>query len=91
MLDFLFGILDLFARAIAFVLDVWVSVSRLRQFATIAITGRPDTDPRIEIPPDPKSLSPAAERARAEAEARRDHQSKAIAAIGGDPKRRLPT
>jgi len=64
MLDVFLGILAFFARAIAFVLDVWVSVSRLRQFATIAITGRLDTDPGIEVPPDPKSLSPAAERAR---------------------------
>jgi hypothetical protein len=35
------------------------------------ITGRLDTDPEIKVPPDPKILPPAAERALVEAEQRR--------------------
>jgi len=71
MLDFFLGVLGCFVRAVNFVLEIWVSISRLRRFARIVITGRLDSDPEIKVLPDPKILPPAAERALAEAEQRR--------------------
>jgi hypothetical protein len=69
MLDFVWGVLAFLLRAVDFVLESWVFVSRLRRFGKIAVTGRLDTDEEIKVPRDP--LPPAAERALAEAEERR--------------------
>lgn len=71
MLDLFLDVLGFFVRAIIFVLDIWDSICRLGGFARIVITGRLDTDPEIKVPPDPKILPPAAERALVEAEQRR--------------------
>jgi hypothetical protein len=67
MIGFLWGILVFIVRAIDFALDIAVSVSRMRRFARW-VTG---SDAIVEVPPDPKVLPPAAQRALAEAEQRR--------------------
>ena len=67
MIEFLWGILVFTVRAIVFALDIAVSVSRMRRFARW-VTG---SDAIVEVPPDPKILPPAAQRALAEAEQRR--------------------
>jgi len=86
MLDVFLGILAFFARAIAFVLDVWVSVSRLRQFARsrLPVVWTPIRESKFRLIRRACRRQPSV---LAEAEARRDHQSKAIVAIGGDDKR----
>ena len=63
MADFICGVLG----AISAALDLGASVSRMRRFARW-ITG---SGAIVEVPPDPKVLPPAAQRALAEAEARR--------------------
>jgi hypothetical protein len=63
----LWGILVFIVRAINFALDIAVSVSRMRRFARW-VAG---SDAIVEVPPDPKVLPPAAQRALAEAERRR--------------------
>jgi hypothetical protein len=54
-------------RAIGIALDIAEFVSRMRQFARWVT----DSDAIVEVPPDPKVLPPAAQRALAEAEQRR--------------------
>jgi hypothetical protein len=63
MIEFLWGVLAFIVQAINFALDIAVSVSRMRRFARWA-TG---SDAIVEVPPDPKILPPAAQRALAEA------------------------
>jgi hypothetical protein len=67
MADFFAGILAFTFGAINVGLDLALSVSRMKRFARW-MTGR---EAIVEMPPDPKVLSPAAQRALAEAEARR--------------------
>lgn len=69
MLDFVWGVLALLGRAINFVLEGWVTISRLCRFGRIAVTGDLDTDTEINVPPEP--LPSAAQRALTEAEERR--------------------
>ena len=71
MIEFLWGILVFTVRAIDFALDIAVSVSRMRRFARW-VTG---SDAIVEVPPDPKILPPAAQRALAEAKQRHDGAS----------------
>ena len=70
MLDFFWGVLAFILRSINFILDVWVSISRVQRLARWYTTGRPDSEPEIKVPSDPKVLPAAAERALAEAEQR---------------------
>jgi hypothetical protein len=67
MSDFLASILTVIFRALYAVLEVFVTIDRLQHAARL-ITG---SDRLVEVPPDPRPLSPAAQRALAEAEARR--------------------
>jgi hypothetical protein len=67
MIESLWGGLAFVVRAINFVLDILVAVSRMQRLARVA-TG---SDKIVEVPPDPKILPPAAQRALAEAEQRR--------------------
>jgi hypothetical protein len=67
MIEFLWGVLVFILRAINFVLDMALFIARMRRFARW-ITG---SDAIVEVPPDPKILPPAAQRALAEAEQRR--------------------
>ena len=67
MIEFLWNILVSIIRAIDFALDMAVSVSRMRRFARW-VTG---SDAIVAVPPDRRVLSPAAQRALAEAEQRR--------------------
>jgi hypothetical protein len=71
MLDFFWGVLGFVVKAIDFVLDIWLSFTRAQRFARLFATGRPDPEPEIDVPPDPKILTSAAKRALAEAEQRR--------------------
>jgi hypothetical protein len=72
MLDLIGGVSAFVLRAINFVLDIWVSITRAQRFARLVATGRPDPEPEIKVPPDPKVLPLAAERALGEAEQRRN-------------------
>ena len=67
MIESLWGVLAFVVRAINFVLDILVTVSRMQRLARVA-TG---SDKIVEVPPDPKILPPAAQRALDEAEQRR--------------------
>jgi hypothetical protein len=71
MADFLAGVLAFIFGAINVAFDLAISVSRMKRFARWA-TG---SDSIVEVPPDPKVVPPAAQRALAEAEARRDGAS----------------
>ncbi|KRR08942.1 hypothetical protein CQ12_08220 [Bradyrhizobium jicamae] len=62
------GLLAFFVRAIGFALDIMLFGSRLRELARVW-TG---SDKMIEVPATVKILTPAAQRALAEAE-RRNH------------------
>ncbi|MCB1534638.1 MAG: hypothetical protein KDJ44_07890 [Rhodoblastus sp.] len=67
--------LEIIARILQFlvsVMDVLNSIGNLLDFGRLVATGRADPAPRVRVPPDPKPLNPAAERALAEAEARRE-------------------
>ena len=68
MIEFLWGVLVFIVRAINFVLDIWLFVSRMHRFARWT-TG---SDTIVEVPADPKTLPPAAQRALEEAEQRRN-------------------
>ncbi|MEP6836533.1 MAG: hypothetical protein ABJA75_00660 [Bradyrhizobium sp.] len=70
MADFFAGVLAVIFGAINVVLELGVSISRMRRFARW-VTG---SDAIVEVP-EPKILLPAAQRALAEAEARRDGAS----------------
>jgi hypothetical protein len=63
MIEFLWAVVGFIIRAISFVLDVWVFFSRMHRLARWA-TG---SDAIVEVPPEPKILSPAAQRALDEA------------------------
>jgi hypothetical protein len=67
MIEFFWGVLVFIVRAINFALDIAVSVSRMRRFARW-VTG---SDAIVEVPPDPRDVPPAAQRALAETEQRR--------------------
>ncbi len=71
MVDFLSGVLAFLIGAANFVLEIAVSISRAKRFARWS-TG---SDQIVDVPADPKTLPPAAQRALAEAEARRDGAS----------------
>jgi hypothetical protein len=68
MSEIVWGILAFFLRAVDFVLDTMLFVSRLRELARMW-TG---SDKIVEVPATVKILTPAAQRALAEAE-RRNH------------------
>jgi hypothetical protein len=71
MVDFLSGVLAFIFRAVNFVLNIAVAISRMHRLARL-FTG---SDAIVEVPPDPKVLPPAAQRALAEAEQRHDGAS----------------
>jgi hypothetical protein len=71
MVDFLASVLVFILRAVNFVLNIAVAISRMQRLARL-FTG---TDAIVEVPSDPKALPPAAQRALAEAEARHDGAS----------------
>jgi hypothetical protein len=71
MVDFLASVLAFIFRAVNFVLNIAVAISRMQWLARL-FTG---TDAIVEVPSDPKALPPAAQRALAEAEARHDGAS----------------
>ena len=71
MVDFLWGALAFIFRAVNFVLGIAVAISRMQRLARL-FTG---SDAIVEVPPEPKHLPPAAQRALAEAEARHDGAS----------------
>jgi hypothetical protein len=71
MVDFLSGALGFIFRAVSFVLDIAVAISRMERLAR-PFTG---SEAIVEVPPDPKTLTPAAQRALAEAERRHDGAS----------------
>ena len=67
MIEFLWGVLVFIVRMINFVLQIAVSISRMQKLARL-VTG---SDAIVAVPPDPKVLPLAAQRALAEAEQRR--------------------
>jgi hypothetical protein len=67
MIESLWGVLAFVVRAINFVLDILVTISRMQRLARVA-TG---SDKIVEVPQDPKILPPVAQRALDEAEQRR--------------------
>jgi hypothetical protein len=67
MIEFLWTVAGFIVRAIGFVLDVWVFFSRMHRFARWS-TG---SDAIVVVPPEPKILPPAAQRALDEARQRR--------------------
>ena len=67
MLEPLWNFLVFVLRAINFVLDILMTITRLQRLARLA-TG---SDEIVEVPSEPKLLPPAAQRAIAEAEQRR--------------------
>ncbi|MGH6753185.1 MAG: hypothetical protein ACREDP_13555, partial [Bradyrhizobium sp.] len=67
--EFIWGVVVLVARTIIFVLDILVSISDMHRFARW-VTGSANL---VEVPAEPKILSPAARRALDEAEQRRTH------------------
>jgi hypothetical protein len=71
MVDFLASVLAFIFRAVNFVLNIAVAISRMQRLARL-FTG---TDAIVEVPSDPKALPPAAQRALAEAEARHEGAS----------------
>jgi hypothetical protein len=71
MVDFLASVLAFILRAVNFVLNIAVAISRMQWLARL-FTG---TDAIVEVPSDPKALPPAAQPALAEAEARHDGAS----------------
>jgi hypothetical protein len=74
MADFPFSALVFIFRRVNFVLDIAVSISRMKRLAA-SVTG---ADSIVEVPPDPKPLPLVAQRALAEAEARRNDRASFI-------------
>ena len=72
MLNLSLEIIARILQFLVFVMDVLNSIGNLLDFGRLVATGRADEPPRVRVPPDPKPLNPAAERALAEAEARRE-------------------
>jgi len=70
MLDALWSVVGFILKAINFVLDILVGIMRLQRFGRWIVTGSPDPESDIKVPPDPKILPSAAKRALAEAEER---------------------
>jgi hypothetical protein len=66
MIESLVGALAFIFRAVSFVLGIAVAISRMQRLARL-FTG---SDAIVEVPPEPKILPPAAQRALAEAEQR---------------------
>lgn len=77
MLNSLLEIVGLVLRAAMFVMDVLNGIGNLLDFGRVVATGRANEPPRLRAPPDPKPISPEAERALAEAEARREAREQA--------------
>ncbi len=71
MIESLVGVLAFIFRAVSFVLGIAVTISRMQRLARL-FTG---SDAIVEVPPEPKILPSAAQRALAEAEARHDGAS----------------
>jgi hypothetical protein len=71
MVDFLASVLAFILRAVNFVLNIAVAISRMQRLARL-FTG---TDAIVEVPSDPKALPPAVQRALTGAEARHDGAS----------------
>jgi hypothetical protein len=67
MIELFRDVLLLIGRAINFVLDILLTVSRMRRLAQW-FTG---SDAIVDVPPEPRILPPAAQRALAESEQRR--------------------
>jgi hypothetical protein len=67
MIESLVGVLAFIFRAVSFVLGIAVTISRMQRLARL-FTG---SDAIVEVPPEPKILPSAAQRALAEAEQRR--------------------
>jgi hypothetical protein len=67
MSDLLPGMLDLLLRSFYAALEVWITIDRLKRAARL-VTG---SDKLVEVPPDPRPLPLAAQRALAEAESRK--------------------
>jgi hypothetical protein len=67
MTDLFWDVLLLIGRAFNFVLEIVVNVSRMRRLAQW-FTG---SDAIVDVPPEPRILPPAAQRALAESEQRR--------------------
>jgi hypothetical protein len=67
MVDWLVGVLAFIFRAVNFVLNIAVSISRMQRLARLFA----GSDAIVEVPPEPKVLPSAAQRALAEAEQRR--------------------
>jgi hypothetical protein len=67
MVEFLRDALAFIFRAVNFVLNIAVTISRMQRLARL-FTG---SDAIVEVPPEPKVLPSAAQPALAEAEARR--------------------
>jgi hypothetical protein len=57
-------------KAMNIVFDIWVSITRLTRSGRHIATSQPDAAPQIKVPSDPKILTPAPQRALAEAEQR---------------------
>ena len=69
MIEFLWGVFVAVARTVIFVLDIIVTISDLYHFGQWT-TGRGKI---VDVPAEPKIISPAARRALDEAEQRRLH------------------
>jgi hypothetical protein len=67
MSDFVAGMLTFIFRALYAVLEIFVTIDRLHRAARV-VTG---SDRLVDVPPEPKPPSPAAQRSLAEAKARR--------------------
>ena len=79
MLDLLWGALVFVVRLIDFVLEIARWITNLQDIAR-RVTG---SDRLVNVPPEPKVMPPAAQRALAEAEERRDLRERAGQDVGG--------
>ena len=79
MLDLLWGALVFVVRLIDFVLEIARWITNLQDIAR-RVTG---SDRLVNVPPEPKVMPPAARRALAEAEERRDLRERAGQDVGG--------
>jgi len=75
------SLLNAIFTVVDFVLDLWTAIDRTKRLSQQA-TG---SDKIIDVPPDPKPLPPAAQRALAEAEQRERARERAAQANGIDP------
>src|SRR5260370_40572832 len=87
MIESLWNVLVFIVRAINFALDIAVSISQLQRFARW-VTG---SDEIVEVPAEPKVLSPAAQRALAEAEQRQALVRPAEMRLASAPRGPRPT